>query len=157
MPLPLPDDSLAPLNVVPIDFVIDAALVLGAHPGAVGKTVHVVDPAPLAARAVYELIAGRLGRRLTTVPVPQRALAALRRLPLLARFGWRTGQAFHYVDHLARYDTRHLLALLEGSGVHCPPITAYLDRLIEFVQASLARQQAESGGEPAALPGADRP
>lgn len=157
MPLPLPDDSLAPLNVVPIDFVIDAALVLGVHPGAVGKTVHVVDPAPVAAQAVYELIAGRLGRRLATVPVPERALAALRHLPLLSRFGWRTGQAFHYVDHLARYDTRHLLALLEGSGVQCPPITAYLDRIIEFVQASLTRQQALAGGEAALPPAAGQP
>jgi nucleoside-diphosphate-sugar epimerase len=154
MPLPLPEDPQAPLNVVPIDFVIDAALVIGRHPAAAGRTVHLVDPDPLPARAVYELIANRLGRRLSTVPVPQRALAALRRLPVLHRFGRRTAQAFTYVDHLARYDTRTLLELLGASGVRCPPITAYLDRLIEFVQASLARQQAlvEAAPPPPAEP-----
>jgi len=148
MPLPLPEDPQAPLNVVPIDFVIDAALVVGPHPAAVGRTVHLVDPAPLPARAVYELIATRLGRRLATVPVPQRALSALRRLPVLQRFGRRTAQAFHYVDHLAHYDTRNLLELLGGSGVSCPPITEYVDRLIDFVQASLARQQAPAESRP---------
>jgi thioester reductase-like protein len=141
MPLPLPGDPLAPLNVVPIDFVLDAALVIGRHPAATGRTVHLVDPAPLPARQVYELIAGRLGRRVATVPVPQRALEALRRLPLVDRFGGKAGQALQYVDHLARYDTRHLLELLEGSGVRCPPITDYLDRIIEFVQADYARKR----------------
>jgi thioester reductase-like protein len=141
MPLPLPDDPEAPLNVVPIDFVVDAALVIGRHPASAGRTVHLVDPAPLPARRVYQLIANRLGRRLATVPIPERALEALRRLPLLHRLTGRAGQAFHYVDHLARYDTHHLRELLEGSGVQCPPITAYLDRIIEFVQADFARRR----------------
>jgi thioester reductase-like protein len=140
VPLPVPEDPKAPLNVVPIDFVLDAALVVGLHPAATGRTVHLADPTPLPARKVYELIASRLGRRLATVPIPLRALATLRRIPLVQRFGGRTAQAFHYVDHLANYDTRHLLELLEGSGVRCPPITDYLDRIIGFVQAHLARK-----------------
>ena len=159
MPLPLPEDPQAPLNVVPIDFVIDAALVIGPHPAAAGRTVHLVDPAPLPARAVYELIAHRLGRHLATVPVPQRALSALsalRHLPVLNLFGRRTAQAFHYVDHLAHYDTRQLGELLEGTGVSCPPITGYLDRLIEFVHESLDRQQALDGAAPAETPGEPR-
>jgi thioester reductase-like protein len=135
VPLPIPGDLQAPLNVVPIDFVLDAALVIGRHPAATGRTVHLVDPAPLPARQVYQLIASRLGRRLTTVPIPLAALAALRRLPLVQRFGGRTAEAFHYVDHLAHYDTKNLLELLEGSGVRCPPITDYLDRIVEFVRA----------------------
>lgn len=152
VPLPLPEDPQAPLNVVPIDFVVDAALVIGLHPSAAGRTVHVVDPAPLPARRVYELIASRLGRRLASVPIPQRALATLRRLPLVDRIGGRTAQALQYVDHLANYDTRHLLQLLEGSGVGCPPITEYLDRIIDFVQAHLARKRAAE--EPrSAVPG----
>ncbi len=151
VPLPVPEDPQAPLNVVPIDFVLDAALAIGLHPAAAGRTVHLVDPAPLPARRVYELIANRLGRRLATVPIPGRALSALRRLPLVQRFGGPTAQAFQYVDHLANYDARHLLELLEGTGIRCPPITDYLDRIIEFVQASLARRreaaaEAESDG-----------
>jgi thioester reductase-like protein len=141
MPLPVPGDPEAPLNVVPIDFVLDAALVLGLHPAAAGRTVHLVDPSPLPAQRVYELIASRLGRRLATVAVPQRALTALRRLPLLQRLGARTGQAFHHVDHLANYDARGLLELLEGSGVRCPPITDYLDLIIQFVQADFTRRK----------------
>jgi len=108
-------------------------------------------PAPLPAPRVYELIANRLGRRLASVPIPQRALATLRRLPLVDRIGGRTAQALQYVDHLANYDTRHLLELLDGSGVRCPPITEYLDRVIDFVQAHLARKR-EAEATKAAAP-----
>jgi thioester reductase-like protein len=149
VPLPFPDDPGAPLNVVPIDFVLDAALVLAFHPGAVGRTVHVVDPAPLPSRRVYDLIAARLGRRLAAVPVPHRAVAALRRLPLVDRYSRRTAEAFQYVDHLAHYDATHLLELLEGSGVRCPAIADYLDRIIAFVQASFS----DSGEAAAPAPG----
>jgi nucleoside-diphosphate-sugar epimerase len=145
VPLPIPEDPQAPLNVVPIDFVLDAAVVMGRHPAAAGRTVHLVDPAPLPARQVFELIAARLGRRLATVPIPLRVLATLRRLPLVGRLGGRTADAFKYVDHLASYDTRNLLELLEGSGVRCPPITDYLDRIIDVVQAHLARVAAPPG------------
>jgi thioester reductase-like protein len=153
MPLPLPGDPQAPLHVVPIDFAIDAALVLGLHPGAAGRTVHLVDPAPLPARRVYKQIAERLGRRLATVNVPQRALAALRSLPLLQRLGGRAAQAFPYVGHVASYDTRGQLELLEGSGVRCPPVDDYLDRIVEFVQASLAPKAEADGAGVAGPPG----
>jgi hypothetical protein len=45
------------------------------------------------------------------------------------------------VNHLAIYNCRSLLELLEGTGVQCPPITSYLDRLIEFVQGTFARRR----------------
>jgi hypothetical protein len=38
-----------------------------------------------------------------------------------------------------------LLTLLDGTGIRCPPITRYLDRLIEFVRAEFERRrQAEA-------------
>jgi uncharacterized protein YbjT (DUF2867 family) len=57
LPLPLPGNGVAPLNVVPVDFVVEATWVLARNPDAVGKTVHLVDPNPMSARRVYELIA----------------------------------------------------------------------------------------------------
>ena len=62
VPLPLPGDAVAPLNVVPVDFVVDAALAIAADPAGAGRTVHVVDPSPLSARRVYEMIAARAGQ-----------------------------------------------------------------------------------------------
>ncbi len=138
VPLPLPGDAVAPLNVVPVDFVVDAALSVGANPAAVGKTVHLADPAPLSARKVYELIAARSGRTLPAVALPHRVVEALLGLPFLERLARPQRNAIRLVNHLSIYNCQNQLELLEGTGIRCPPITSYLDRLIEFAKARFA-------------------
>ena len=141
VPLPLPGDAVAPLNVVPVDFVVDAALSIARNPAGAGRTVHLVDPSPLSARRVYEMIAERAGKKLPPVSVPARVFQALLQLPLLERLSRVHRPAIEYVNHLAIYNCRSLLELLDGTGIQCPPITSYLDRLIEFVQATYARRR----------------
>ena len=103
----------------------------------------------MSARGVYELIAARAGKKLPTVSVPHRAFQALLQLPWLERLSRTHRPAIEYVNHLAIYNCRTLLEVLEGSGLRCPPIASYLDRLIEFVEASFARRRdAEQAGEP---------
>jgi len=148
VPLPLPGDAVAPLNVVPVDFVVEAARSIARDPRGEGKTVHLVDPAPLSARRVYEMIAARAGKKLPHVSVPARVVQAFLGLPLLERLSRAHRPAIEYVNHLAIYNCRNLLELLDGTGIHCPPITSYLDRLMEFVQATLARRsEREREGE----------
>ena len=138
VPLPLPGSGVAPLNVVPVDFVVDAALSIGANPAAMGKTGHLVDPAPLSARKVYELIAARAGKTLPSVSLPHRAVEALLGLPVLERLVRPHRNAIRLVNHLAIYNCRNQLELLAGTGLACPPITSYLDRLGDFVRAYFA-------------------
>jgi thioester reductase-like protein len=148
VPLPLPGDAVAPLNVVPVDFVVEAAISIARHPDGAGRTVHLVDPSPLSARRVYEMIAARAGKKLPSVSVPARAFQALLQLPLLERLSRVHRPAIEYVNHLAIYNCRNLLELLDGTGIQCPPIASYLDRLIEFVRASFARRrEAERAAE----------
>jgi thioester reductase-like protein len=146
----LPAGGAAPLNVVPIDFVVEAALSLARNPAAAGKTVHLVDPAPLSARRVYELIAARTGKRLASLSLPSRAFQTFLQLPGLERLARAQRPAIDYLSHLAIYNCRNQLDLLDGTGIRCPPITGYLERLIEFVQSSFARRREEAagGGEP---------
>jgi nucleoside-diphosphate-sugar epimerase len=145
VPLPLPGDGVAPLNVVPVDFLVDAVLSISRNPEGIGKTVHVVDPAPLSARRVYEMIAERANKRLPPVSIPHRAVEALLSLPVLERLYRPQRAAIAQVNHLVMYNCHNLLNLLDGTGIRCPPITGYLDRLIEFVRAEFERRrQAEA-------------
>jgi thioester reductase-like protein len=149
VPLPLPGDAVAPLNVVPVDFVVAAALAIAERPAGAGRTVHLVDPSPLSARRVYEMIAERAGKKLPPLSVPARLFQGLLQLPLFDRLVRSHRPAIEYVNHLAIYNCRNLLELLDGTGIQCPPITSYLDRLIEFVQATYARRrEQELEGEP---------
>ncbi len=147
MAVPLPGDGRGPLNVVPVDFVIDAALSIGANPAAAGKTVHLVDPAPLSARKVYELIAARSGKTLPAVAFPHRVLEALLGLPFLERLARPQRDVIRLVNRFALYNCEHQLELLAGTGIRCPPITSYLDRLIDFVKAYFAAPPARPAPE----------
>ncbi|HET9598244.1 MAG TPA: SDR family oxidoreductase [Anaeromyxobacteraceae bacterium] len=138
VPLPLPGNGVAPLNVVPVDFVVEAALAIGAQRESAGRTVHLVDPAPLSARRVYELIAARAGKTLPPVTLPHRAVEALLGLPIVERLARDQRNAIRLVNHRAMYNCRSQLELLAGTGISCPPITSYLDRLATFVKERLA-------------------
>ena len=155
VPLPLPGEGGAPLNVVPVDFVVDAALAIARDPAAVGKTVHLVDPAPMSARRVYEMIAERAHRRMPRVSLPHKVVEAVLSLPLLERFSRQQRAAIDSVNQLVFYSPMNLLSLLEGTGVRCPPITSYLDRLIDFVRDHLEGLQStarEADEDPLAPP-----
>jgi thioester reductase-like protein len=142
VPLPLPGEGGAPLNVVPVDFVVEAALTIARNPASVGKTVHVVDLAPLSARRVYEMIAERAHRRMPRVSLPHKVVDAVLSLPVLERFSRQQRAAIESVNQLAFYNPRNLIELLEGTGVRCPPVTAYLDRLIDFVRDHFEKREA---------------
>jgi len=61
IPILIPQRSHAPLNLVPVDYVVDVAHRI-AHDGkSVGKTYHLVDPNPLSARHVYQLVSEKAG------------------------------------------------------------------------------------------------
>jgi thioester reductase-like protein len=135
VPLPLPHEENAPLNAVPVDFVVEAAAEIGSNPASVGRTVHLVDPAPWSVRRVYELVAARAGKTLPRGAVPHRAVDAILRLPYLERFTRPQRSALQHVNRLVIYNPRNMLDLLAGTGIRCPAIPTYLDKLADFVKA----------------------
>jgi thioester reductase-like protein len=135
VPVPLPGDGVAPLNAVPIDYVIDAAMAIHKDARAVGRTFHLVDPNPSSSRRVYELIAQRSGKKLPRLSLGYKLTDALLKLPGLERLTREQRAAIAYVNHLAFYSSRHTLEILDGTGIRCPPIESYLDNLIEYVRA----------------------
>ncbi len=143
VPLPLPGNGVAPLNVVPVDFVVEATWALSKDPRAVGKTLHLVDPNPMSARRVYELIAERANRKLPRFNLSAKAADVMLRLPFLERVARPQRAAISYVNHLAIYNSHNTLALLEGTGIQCPPLSTYLDKLVSYVRDYYRRRREE--------------
>ncbi len=79
--LPLLGRGDAPLHLVPIDYVIDAAWHIGRHELSAGRTFHIVDPAPLTAREVFERVAehAHTEKPRGHIPRPSRARCCARR------------------------------------------------------------------------------
>ena len=141
VPLPLPGDGVAPLNVVPIDFVVTAAARIHHDPRAVGRTFHIVDPNPSSSRRVYELVAQREGKKLPRLSLGYKLTDALLKLPGLERLTREQRMAIAYVNHLSFYSSRNTLELLDGTGIRCPPIESYLDKLIDYARETLKKKE----------------
>lgn len=142
-PVPLPGNGAAPLNVVPVDFAVQAVWSISRNPAAVGKTVHLVDPNPMSARRVYELIAELANKRLSRFHLSAKAADVVLRLPWLERLARPQRAAIHYVNHLALYNSSTALALLEGTGIRCPPLPTYLDKLVAYVREHYRKRREE--------------
>lgn len=122
------------LNVVPVDFVVEAMAALARDDGAAGATVQLADPAPLTTYELFELIARALADRGSFVTVPPSlvrqslALSVSEKLTGLPRVG------APYFFTRQTYDAARAQTLLAPHGVACPPFPSYLDALIDFVE-----------------------
>jgi thioester reductase-like protein len=132
--LPLPGQGGAPLHLVPIDFVVDAAFALARDPRAVGRTFHLVDPRPLAARRVYEMVAERASRKPPKGSIPEGLARAALSLPGLSRLAQVPLNLLESFNHLAFYNCQNTLEVLEAHGVSCPPFEGYVDNLVRYVR-----------------------
>ena len=151
--LPLPGRGTAPLHVVPVDYVVDAAQVLSQDERAAGNTYHLTDPNPLSARRIYELVAEHSRTRAPRGFIPGGLTRTLLRAPGLDRVT-RAPRAFmDSFDHQVFYNSRHAQELLAEAGVRCPPFDTYVETLVRHVrQRQQARRQARARDEPVVDP-----
>jgi nucleoside-diphosphate-sugar epimerase len=139
--VPLPGRGDVPLNLVPIDYVVDAGCAIAADARSVGRTFHLVDPRPATARAVFERIARALGRPAPRGSLPTQLATAVLRTPVLEKLA-HVPRAF--LEQLAvevAYDDRNTRELLSGSGIRCPAFERYVDVMVEYVRAQQVKDR----------------
>ncbi|MBK9064046.1 MAG: SDR family oxidoreductase [Acidobacteria bacterium] len=125
-------NGAAEVNLVPIDYVLEAIAQLGSWDGAIGKTYHLTDPAPETALGVAELLAKSIGKSFVFVPVPLPIAKLAFIAPQVSRWLGMPGQTLDYFDHPVHYDSALATKDLARFGLECPPFRAYVQRLVAF-------------------------
>ena len=131
--LPLLGRGDAPLHLVPIDYVIDAAWHIGRAETAAGKTFHIVDPSPLTARQVFDGVAEHANTEKPRGHIPRPLARAVLRTPGLARLGRGPLAFVDILDHPVHYDQTNTAQALAGTSLRCPSLTDYLPVLVRYV------------------------
>ncbi len=120
------------LNLVPVDFVVEAMATLASDPLSIGKTVQLADPNPLTTRELFNAIAACVaGREAQTDD--SRALSS----------HFANGAASPTSDRPATFsralffsetNLRHGAgrALLKPHGVSCPPFKSYVETIVDY-------------------------
>jgi thioester reductase-like protein len=143
--LPLPGRGDEPLHLVPIDWVARAAVALGRDPRAHGRTFHLVDPEPLPARRVFELVARAGGRRGPRGSIPANLAKAVLRAPGLDRIAKSPRAFLETLTTPVSFDAQNADELLPLLGIpSCPPLESYVEKLVEFVQERVRQRRAKA-------------
>jgi NAD(P)-dependent dehydrogenase (short-subunit alcohol dehydrogenase family) len=140
------------VNVVPVDFVVDAMDHIAHKPGLDGTCFHLVDPQPLRAGEVLNTFARAANAPEMTMRVDARMFAfippmvrhAVANLPPVQRFTNMVLRDFGipklalgYITHPTRYDSRETERALRGTKIKVPKLDTYAWRLWDFWERHL--------------------
>jgi nucleoside-diphosphate-sugar epimerase len=121
------------LNLVPVDFVVDAIVALAKDEHAIGATVQLADPAPLTTHQLFDEISKALGGRDSFATIPSGIVYPVLRLPLAPKLTGLPHSAVPYFFLEQTYDTTIARELLKPHGIRCPSFPDYVGALVNFV------------------------
>jgi len=151
--VPLPGRGDTSLNLVPIDYVVDAGHAIASDPSSIGRTFHIVDSSPPTARRVFELIAEEVGRPGPVGALPTQLATALLRTPGLERFSHIPRAFLEQLATDVEYDARNTDELLAGSDIRCPSAPTYMRVMVDHVRQEHEKRASDKRGIPRAAHG----
>ena len=140
------------INIVPVDFVVDALDAISHKAGIAKKCYHLVDPVGYRVGDVLDIFskaahapkmnvfvnAALLGFIPRSVTKSLMALAPVRRVrnAVMKDLGLPEDM-FTFINYPTRFDCRDAQAMLKGSGVECPNLKDYAWRLWDYWERHL--------------------
>lgn len=140
------------VNIVPVDFVVNALAHISHQPNTVGRCFHLVDPVGYRVGDVLDIFsraahaprmnlfvnAALLGFIPKSVKKGMMALAPVRRIrnAVMKDLGLPE-DILTFVNYPTRFDRRDTDAMLKGSGVECPNLKDYAWRLWDYWERHL--------------------
>jgi len=122
------------LNLVPIDFVIEAMVTLAKDERAAGATVQLADPAPLTTEELFDEIAKNVGGRQSIITLPRNLVYPVLMSPGAPKITGLPHSAVPYFFLEQTYDTTQSQRLLATNGIRCRRVPDYVNALIGFVR-----------------------
>jgi len=121
------------LNLVPVDFVVEAITALARDERSVGKTVQLADPEPLTTHELFNQIAGKINQRGSLITLPASWVQFTLSLPPSPLISGLPLHAVPYFFLKQTYDTARSQELLKPHGIACPPFPTYVSPIVDFV------------------------
>ena len=122
------------LNLVPVDFVVEAIAALAHDKLAAGKTIALADPEPLTTAELFDVIAKDMTGRKSEFSPPERIAEWFLNTRISPAI---TGLPHHGVPYFffsQTYDTTIAHELLDPHEIVCPRFADYVGNLLDFVE-----------------------
>ena len=122
------------LNLVPVDFVVEAIAALSEDKRAVGKTIALADPQPLATEDIFDALAEAMTGKKSVIKPPPSLVESFLMLPLTPVVSGLPHSGVPYFFVPQTYDTTVAEKLLAPHNVKCPNFKTYVGNLLKFVE-----------------------
>jgi thioester reductase-like protein len=128
--LRVPGSGESTLNFVPIDYVVNGMVSIGASASSIGNTYHLANPDATPNRIWLPAVCKRLGMEGLHFVEP----ASFERVPpnrLETLFKKHMAFYYMYLQGEPRFDCSHALAALKDTGIACPQVTeAFTNKMV---------------------------
>lgn len=126
-------NDLVKLNLVPVDFVVEALAALAKDEAATGRTIALADSQPLSTGELFDTIAETLTGKKSVIKPPAMLVEKSLMLPISPSLSGLPFPAVPYFFVPQSYDTSVAGELLSKHGIECPRFTAYVKNLLAFI------------------------
>jgi len=121
------------MNVVPVDFVVQAILAGMREPSALGKTLHLVDPDPTQAADVQGILMREYNGKTPNVTISANIAARMLRFKPVRRFyNGVPAESLRYLNHPVAFDVTNATEVLGAAGLRCPRFPEYAPAMVRF-------------------------
>lgn len=127
-------NSVVSLNLVPVDFVVDALASLACDPQVIGKTLQLADPYPLTTEELFDTISRCIKGRGSLLTLPAGLVEFTLMLPGAPVVTHLPHHAVPYFFLKQTYDTIESTRVLSSHDVLCPSFPSYVDRIVNFAR-----------------------
>ena len=122
------------LNLVPVNFVVEAIAALAKDERAIGKTIALADPNPLTTEEIFDAFAEAMTGKKSVVKPPPSLIENFLMLPLTPLLSGLPHSGVPYFFVPQTYDTSRADKLLASHDIACPNFKSYVKNLLEFVE-----------------------
>lgn len=130
--LPMLGKSDARINLVPIDYLIDATVFLSFSNNGVNKTYHLTDPHPYKVSEIYEMFMSELLNKKPVGRIPLVAAKGALKIKALRKYLGCEKEALDYFTWNGHFDCSEAQADLKASNIRCPDFKEGIPAMIEF-------------------------
>jgi len=131
-PFPRIGKGDAEVNLVPIDFVVNAMAKLSTDKASIGKTFHLTDPSPMRVGELQDLFAKTIGKKFIPLPLPPSVARMAMSVGLVRKVYRMPLELVDYFIHNVHYDSSFTTEALRKYGMSCPKFPDYLNTLVGF-------------------------
>ncbi|MCX7944466.1 MAG: SDR family oxidoreductase [Deltaproteobacteria bacterium] len=133
-PLPIPHRGTAPLNIVPIDYLIKAVYYISKNSDSTRRIFHIVDPNPVSIKTALDAISKETGKKINMFYPPSNILTSLLKINLLKKLIPNYIPLFDVLNQFIIFSHTNTDKYLKGSGIEAPHFENYLKPMIAFVR-----------------------